>query len=213
VQILYGIAMKRNNILNIIFDLGGVVFTWEPDKLIADTIDNKDIHHLIKEGIINHSDWVDLDRGTLSEDEAVKRGSMRTGLPESQIKRLMRAMPLSLTPINESVKLIEDLKKNHNKLYILSNMHHSSINHLENKYFIWDLFDGKVISCRVNKVKPEYEIYQHLLDNYHLIISDTVFIDDVDVNLKAAADLGIKTIKFENPFQCRGELVKLGCLS
>jgi putative hydrolase of the HAD superfamily len=125
----------------------------------------------------------------------------------------MQAMPPCLTPIDESVQLVQDLKNSQNKLYILSNMHISTINYLENKYSFWDLFDGKVISCRINKVKPEYDIYQHLLNSYQLIISDTVFIDDMDINLKAAADLGIRTIKFENPAQCRSELVNLGCFS
>jgi putative hydrolase of the HAD superfamily len=92
-------------------------------------------------------------------------------------------------------------------------MHVASITHIEKEYSFWDLFDGQVISCRINKVKPESDIYQHLLDRYRLNINETVFIDDTDINLKAAADFGIMTIKFDNPDQCKQELVNLGCLS
>jgi putative hydrolase of the HAD superfamily len=155
--------------------------------------------------------WVELDRGTLSEEEAIGRGSRRTGLPESELKRFMHAIPPFLTPIEKSVQLIQELKNN-NKLYVLSNMHIASITHIEKKYSFWDLFDGQVISCRVRKVKPESDIYQHLLESYRLNIKDTVFIDDTDINLKAAANLGLSTIKFENPDQCKRELVNLGCL-
>jgi len=203
---------KKEYILNVIFDLGGVVFAWEPDKLIADAIENKDIHHIVRSKIINHHDWVDLDRGTLTEEEAIKRGSERTGLPESEIGRFMKALPPFLTPITKSVQLIQELKKHNNKLYVLSNMHLATITYLENEYSFWDLFDGKVVSCRIKKVKPEPAIYHYLLDNYQLNINDTVFIDDTVINLTAAADLGMMTIKFENPDQCKRELVKLGCL-
>jgi putative hydrolase of the HAD superfamily len=199
--------------LNVIFDLGGVVFNWDPDKLIADIFENKEIHHIVRSGFINHHDWVDLDRGTLTEEEAIKRGSGRTGVPESKLKRFMQAVPPFLTPIDESLQLVQDLKDNAHKLYVLSNMHIASITHVENEYSFWHFFDGKVISCRIHKVKPEKDIYQYLLDRYQLSINETVFIDDTDINLKVAADFGIMTIKFENPDQCRRELTNLGCLS
>lgn len=198
--------------MNVIFDLGGVVFTWDPDKLIADIFENKEVHQVVRSEIINHHDWVELDRGTLSEEEAIGRGSRRTGLPESELKRFMHAVPPFLTPIDKSVQLMQELKNNSNKLYVLSNMHIASITHIEKKYSFWDLFDGQVISCRVRKVKPESDIYQHLLESYRLNTKDTVFIDDTDINLKAAANLGLSTIKFENPDQCKRELVNLGCL-
>ena len=198
--------------MNVVFDLGGVVFTWDPDKLIADIIDNKEIHHIVRSKIINHHDWNDLDRGILPEEEAIQRGSNRTGIPESELRRLMQAVPPFLIPIDDTVQLIQDLKNNHNKLYVLSNMHIASINHIENKYSFWDLFDGTVVSCRINKIKPDPDIYQYLLDTYQLNINETVFIDDTAINLKTAADLGITTIKFENPDQCRNELEEIGCL-
>jgi putative hydrolase of the HAD superfamily len=199
--------------LNIIYDLGGVVFNWEPVKLIADTFENHDIHDVLLTKIFKHADWIELDRGTLAEQVAIKRASERTGLPESEINRLFQAVPPFLTPIEESVKLIRRLKNHNNKLYALSNMSHASIDYLEQTYSFWKLFDGKVISCRVHKVKPEAGIYHHLIDTYKLDVYNSVFIDDTEINLKTARDLGIKTINFENPQQCQQELEKLGCLS
>jgi FMN phosphatase YigB (HAD superfamily) len=74
------------------------------------------------------------------------------------------------------------------------------------------LFDGMVISCRVQKVKPEVEIYQHLLTEYKLAAEETVFIDDMDVNLVAAKSMGINTIKFANSAQCRRDLGEFKCI-
>jgi hypothetical protein len=40
-----------------------------------------------------------------------------------------------------------------------------------------------------------------------------VFIDDTEVNLTAAAQFGMRTIKFESPAQCERQLQVLGCIS
>ena len=47
--------------MNIVFDLGGVVFPWNPNKIIADVFDSKEIRHNVKKNLFDHSDWVALD--------------------------------------------------------------------------------------------------------------------------------------------------------
>ena len=74
----------------------------------------------------------------------------------------------------------------------------------------WDVFAGRVISCRVGLCKPEPAIYAHLLETYALDPRETVFIDDLDVNLATAAKFGIRTIRFEHPAQCAAALRRLG---
>jgi putative hydrolase of the HAD superfamily len=44
----------------------------------------------------------------------------------------------------------------------------------------------------------------------NLDAKDTVFIDDVDVNIQAAAKVGLHTIQFQNAAQCERELRALG---
>jgi putative hydrolase of the HAD superfamily len=171
-----------------------------------------DTQNLVKTHIFAHSDWLELDRGTLSLGQAVDRGASRTGLPHSEIQRLIDEVPSSLTPIPGTAELIRSVKVANNKLFILSNMQFESIAYLEENYDIWGLFDGIVISCRIQKVKPEKAIYEHLLSEHQLNASETVFIDDMRANLTAAAALGIQTIQFMDPIQCRKELALLGCL-
>jgi len=50
--------------MNIVFDLGGVVFNWLPDKLIAQFSADVRIQQLIRTQVLNHPDWLALDRGT-----------------------------------------------------------------------------------------------------------------------------------------------------
>lgn len=195
--------------MNIVFDLGGVVFNWQPDKLIKRVFEDSEIQNLVRAEILEHPDWLELDRGTLPFQDAIERGSGRTGLPNTDIERLLNEVPRSLTPINETIELIRSMAGSDHRLYVLSNMHFASIAYLEKEHDIWDMFAGTVISCRIKKIKPEIGIYEHLLNEYQLDAAETVFIDDMSENLAAARTIGIQTIQFLSPAQCRRDLIGL----
>ena len=197
--------------MNVVFDLGGVVFNWQPLAIIRSVFSDARTQDLVKARIFEHADWIALDRGTLALDQAIARGASRTGLPRWQIEQLLNAVPRFLTPIQETLDLIRAIRDTDNKLFVLSNMHLASITHLEQHYDIWDMFDGVVISSRIQKVKPEIEIYEHLLTRYRLDAVNTVFIDDMKENLVAASATGIQTIGFADADQCRRDLAALGC--
>jgi putative hydrolase of the HAD superfamily len=198
--------------LNIVFDLGGVVFNWQPDAIIRRVFRDPGTQDLVRAEIFEHPDWVELDRGSIALDQAIARGASRTGLPRESIEKLLNEVPRSLTPIQETIDLIRSIRDSNNSFFILSNMHIASISYLEQKHKFWDMFDGIVISSRIQKVKPEIEIYEYLLKEYKLNAAETVFIDDMSENLAAASAIGIQTIRFVNPFQCRQALVDLECI-
>ena len=194
------------------FDLGGVVFNWQPDAIIRRVFQDPETQDLVRAEIFEHADWVELDRGTITLDQAITRGASRTGLPRESIEKLLDEVPRSLTPIQGTIDLIRSIRDSNNRFFILSNMHIASISYLEKKHKFWDMFDGIVISSRIQKVKPEIEIYEHLLKEYMLNAAETVFIDDMGENLAAASSIGIQTIRFVDPFQCRQALVELECI-
>ncbi len=198
--------------MNIVFDLGGVVFNWQPDAIIRRVFQDPETQDLVRAEIFEHADWVELDRGTIALDQAIVRGASRTGLPHEDIEKLLNEVPRSLTPIQETIELIRSISGSNNRFFVLSNMHIASICYLEKKHKIWDMFDGIVISSRIQKVKPDIEIFEYLLTEYQLEASETIFIDDTSENLTAASSIGIQTIKFVDPPQCRHDLVDLKCI-
>ncbi len=198
--------------MNVVFDLGGVVFDWQPNALVRRVFGDRETEALVLREIIGHADWIELDRGTLALDEAIVRGAARTGLSNHALARLFDAVPASLTPIEATIDLIRELSKKSHSLFVLSNMQLASADFLESEYDIWDLFDGVVFSARVQKVKPESDIYRHLLGEHRLDPAETVFIDDLTENLVAASAFGIRTIQFVGATQCRQELSKMNCL-
>ena len=193
--------------MNIVFDLGGVVFNWQPEAIIKSIFEDTHAQDLVRKEIFEHSDWVELDRGTIALEQAIDRGATRTGLPCRDIERLLKAVPYFLTPIKATIDLIFKLSNTENRLFVLSNMHLASIAHLEQHHEIWSVFDGVVISSRIQMVKPELQIFEYLLEQYRLEPSETIFIDDMPENLAAASSKGIQTIRFVDSAQCERDLV------
>ncbi len=196
--------------MNLIFDLGGVVVRWDPAAIIASVFQDQKLRARVREGIFEHADWLELDRGTLGREDAIRRAAQRVGMAEGEIRRLLLAVPPSLVPIPATIDLLYRLKAQGHPLYCLSNMHVASIEHLEREQKFFEVFTGRVISCRLNLCKPEAAIYRHALETYGLRAEDTVFIDDVEVNIEAAAKVGLHTIQFRDAAQCERELRALG---
>jgi putative hydrolase of the HAD superfamily len=198
--------------VNIVFDLGGVVVTYDRAALMAELYADPVTHAAVRTGVDEHLNWLEMDRGTLAEAEAVARAAERCGVSAAELARFMDRMAVSWTPIPETVDLLYRLREQGHALFCLSNMHPASTTFLERALTFWEVFAGRVISCQVGLCKPEPAIYAHLLERYGLAARETVFIDDLPVNLKAAATFGIRTIRFESPAQCAAALRDLGCL-
>ena len=196
--------------MNLVFDLGGVVVRWDPDAIIAGVFSDPGIRAKVKADVFSHPDWLEIDRGTATPEEFVRRLASRTGIGEADLTRLVQSVPASLVPFPETVDLLYRLKARGYPLYCLSNMGHASIDYLERQHRFFEVFAGKVISCRVNLCKPDAAIFAHALSTYKLKPQETVFIDDVEKNASAAAQLGIRTIHLRDVADLERELRALG---
>jgi putative hydrolase of the HAD superfamily len=58
-------------------------------------------------------------------------------------------------------------------------------------------------------MKPEPQIYLHLLERFGLIARESVFVDDLQANVDAAKAVGLHAIRFQNATQCQQELDEL----
>ena len=59
-------------------------------------------------------------------------------------------------------------------------------------------------------IKPDPAIYQHTLRGLGVTASEALFLDDREINIRAAQTLGIKVFRFESTEQLRRELVSAG---
>ncbi len=183
--------IKKENIKNIIFDLGRVLINFQPLEYIEAEIPAEKMEAFNSE-VFESPEWLMLDRGTLSYEEAKKIFKERIPEAKEEIDRLFDGGIYDmLKPIEENTVLLPKLKGKY-RLYILSNFHKNSYEELRRRYNFFGNFDGDVVSCYYQLLKPERKIYETILEKYGLIPEETVFIDDTKVNIEAAEKLGIK---------------------
>jgi len=198
--------MKRQPPRNVVFDVGNVLLSWDPRAILREHLAPAADLELHRRAIFDHPDWVELDRGTLDEAEAILRFAGRTAAPLDLVQRLVQASKSSLTPMPESLALLEELHRESVELYCLSNMSHGTWDHLRPRHEFWGRFRGIVISAQVGTVKPEPAIYRHLLDSYALEPGETVFLDDRPENVEGGRRAGMRAFVFEGAAQARALL-------
>jgi putative hydrolase of the HAD superfamily len=193
---------------NVVFDVGGVLLDWNPGRILRDYYADPAERAAMKEAIFLHADWLEFDRGALSESALLERIGKRAGRPVPELANLFETIHASLQPKTDMVLLLTSLAARQVPLYCLSNMPAGTFAYLRERLEFWKLFDGIVISGEVKLVKPQPEIFEYLLSRHGLTAADTVFIDDYPVNIDAAKTLGLHTVLFQNAVQCEAALVE-----
>jgi putative hydrolase of the HAD superfamily len=154
-----------------------------------------------------------FDRGDLSaekywtmfaDDAGVK---MEPGLLE-QVCQLDIAMWSDIN--DQMVDWVKQLRSSGMKIGLLSNMHPDMVTHCR-KNFPWIKdFDFATFSGEVRLIKPDPAIYEHTLRGLGVKASEAIFLDDREVNIKAARDLGIRSIRVQSAEQLRRDLQAAG---
>ena len=146
----------------IVFDFGGVLFNWQPPKLIqqvwphhARTDDEAlALAQEVFQSFVPGCDWSEFDRGVLSRDETLRRIAARTGLPLADLDALVSAIPPHLAPVQPTVAWLERLAAAGVRLHFLSNMPRPYADFLEAQHPFLRHFRSGVFSCDVHEVKP-----------------------------------------------------------
>lgn len=182
---------------NIIFDLGGVVVEWNGERVIDSFKGNPSLIMYIKSNGFFKDYWNAFDKGTLDRRELVDKVALITGISAEKCNAFVEHVKLSLVPIPETEALIKELSARGYKLYCLSNMSNDFYDYLKTRE-VFKYFDGQIISAKEHMVKPDREIYELILNRFHLKPEESLFIDDLAANIKAAQALGIQTVHFAN---------------
>jgi len=198
-----------NNIENIVFDVGQVLLTFQPEKFLSGFTDDEREVEKISSAVFRSSEWLNLDRGSWSRQEAAD--FFRERLPEygEIIEKAVLNWTDMLKPIDENIELMQELKSQGYPVYVLSNFPEEGYRKAREEFSFWRHFDGIVISALEGYVKPEAEIYQVLLSRYNLKPEKTIFIDDSEKNIKGAKSEGIIGIEFNEPAELRKELADI----
>lgn len=158
----------------IAFDLVGVLIT-EKDIILNDTeekierlfgANESDEDYINQAELITNENIIDITKNIINKLYVVKDKDIFRKIKEKYTVKIIIA--------TNHVFFIKD--------YIVNNMDIKNI-------------DDIIISATINKVKPNKDFYEYILDKYKIKNNELLFIDDNIENINAAASMNINTIK------------------
>lgn len=177
-------------IKNIIFDMGGVLIDYNPEKTLNSLFDKETAEILLRE-IFRNPIWNDKDRGIIFPDDIMQQ--KRSAIPADifdKVSGMVDNFYPYMPPFEKMYDLVKQLKENGYGIYLLSNA--SSDFHIRREGIpALSLFDGVVISADYKLLKPEKEIYLTLYEKFSLNPEECFFIDDVQKNIDGARATGM----------------------
>ena len=198
-------------IKNIVFDMGGVLINFDAQRYTARFVPDPADYELIRRELFRSVEWISMDRGSITDGEAV--ASVCRRLPQrlhQAVRDILDNWHRDIPPLDGVYALVEELKGKGYGIYLLSNTcsrFHSFRENIPALRF----FDGEFISADCHLVKPEPGIYLRFLEQFRLRPEECVFIDDVPLNIEAAIRCGFSGIVYHNdPARLRRELRELG---
>ena len=195
--------VTMENVKNVVFDLGGVVFARDPRKFEPEFI--KFFSYIMLPKMPEF--WEEYDRGVVSYDEVITALAEYNSCDRELAANNLHRSILTQEAIPATQRLIEALKAAGYRLYVLSNMSKEFIEFLREQE-VYRHFEGEVVSCEEHIVKPDPAIYTTLRARYELDPAETLFIDDRKENIEAAIAEGWQGFHFNarNPEESCKEL-------
>lgn len=197
----------------IIWDLGNVLVDWNPRYVFDRLITDEEKRSYFFENICT-MDWNEnQDAGypvaQATQDLVVKHPEWKEHI-EAYYGRWEEMLG---GPIEGTVALFRRIKsEGRYKFYALTNWSHELFPTALRLYDFLHLFDGRVVSGEERMRKPDPRFYKILLDRYGLEPGEVLFIDDNARNVRAAEELGIRSILFESPAQLETALKEQGII-
>jgi glucose-1-phosphatase len=179
-------------IKNIVLDLGNVLISFRPAEFFSKKNYPEYIITKILSDIFGSKEWAMLDNGDINTSEGIDAISLKSSLKREEIAHIFNLRREMMFPLDKNVRLLPELKKQGFRLYYLSNFPLDIFEEIKTGYYFFRYFDGGVISSEVKFSKPDSRIYKILVEMYSLIPEESLFIDDLEVNVRTAESLGMK---------------------
>jgi len=196
-----------------VFDFGGVLLDWNPRHLYRKLFngDSVAMENFLAE--ISFVEWnLEQDKGRPFA-KGIAELSQRFPHYAAFINAYDERWEESIAgPIPDTVEILHLLKQKGHALFGLSNWSSETFNRIRSKYDFLHWFDWIVISGEIKLAKPDPGIYNILLDRANESAEKCLFIDDSEVNITAAKELGFMTIHFKSPQQLKRDLSRRGLL-
>jgi len=196
-------------IKNIIFDLGNVLISFKPSEYFDKNNYPENIKATILTDIFASKEWLKLDNGEITTADAIDAIAEKSSLNKEEIAHIFNLRTDLMFPLDSNVRLLPELKKRGFRLYYLSNFPADIFEEVKTGYYFFKYFDGGLISAEAKFSKPDAALYNILLERYSLASNESLFIDDIEINVRTAETLGMKGIVTYGSLEISKEIEKV----
>jgi len=200
-------------IKNLIFDLGNVLYDIDFEKMYQ-AFEDLGIPNFENHFTLNKSDQIffDLEKGLISDVDFYNgfNALYHLNLTQEQIKLAWNALLIGYR--KESIEWVKAHKDQ------LTTFLYSNTNQIHYDYFIpqfereiggnfENLFKTPYYSHKMGQRKPDPASFQYILDKEGLNAADTLFIDDNEPNVIAAASVGLQVLYLQPGMRVETDLI------
>ena len=186
--------------------MGRVLLKFDPYVSLNKYCENKEDIDLIYKELFEGPEWIMADEGKITNGQRYELVKER--IPErlhGTLKLVVENWDMCMEPVDGALEFYNFVKEKGYQTFVLSNACNRFYSYFP-KYYDLKSFGGIVVSSDIKMIKPSPAIYEYILKTYDLNPEECLFIDDVEVNVKAAEAAGIKGFVFRNNY---GELKKV----
>ncbi len=199
----------------VLFDLGGVLIDWDPRRLYRKIFKSEAAMDVFLATVCTPAWNLELDRGRPFAEavaELVEEHPAQRDAIEAYESRWIEMIG---GPIAPTVALLEALEAQGAKLRALTNWSAETFPLVRDAapYRFLDHFEAIYVSGELRMIKPEPDIFHHVLGDTALTPARILFIDDSAANIRAADQLGFATHRFSDAERLGVDLRRRGLLA
>jgi len=183
----------------VVFDVGGVLLDWDPRHLYRKLIpDPAEMEWFLS--TVCTAEWHDAhDRGASMQESCASLARQWPAYAGLIMAWCERSDEMIGGPIPEGVRLLRRVIDSGLACYALTNMEAETYPARRDRYDFLSWFAGTVVSGFEGIAKPDRQIYDLLLRRFSLDPAATLFADDSQVNVTAAAQAGMDAVLYTGP--------------
>lgn len=191
---------------DVVFDVGRVLIDFSYDQFAA-TLRQHGADCDGPEDFLEQVNLIGYEHGEISSEEFLRQVDALLKEPIS-VAELTAAWNNLFSPIREMLAVAGTLKQ-HCGVYLLSNTSELHWLHLQEAFGLDKICHDRLASYEVGAMKPTQEIFSSACSRFDLHPETTVFIDDLEANVKGAIACGWHGIWHQSTACTKAELQRL----
>lgn len=203
--------MTADRFDTVVFDLGGVVLRWEPERAFQQVMPADEVGDFMNE--ISFCEWNHAHDAGRDWDEGEAELISRMPHRRREIEAYRRYFDRTISGMVPGTgAIIAELQQRGVRVLALTNWSADLFRPTRRRFGLLERFDGIVVSGEEGIAKPDPELFQVIFDRFHVEPQRAIFVDDTERNCHTAEGLGMEVIRFSDADSARARLEQLGLL-